>query len=82
MDTGGPDGVDVEHDAALAELEARRLQRRPERHGGCACRRRGLQPGGVRGGLHGCGVDDEDGGLEFRMPIAEAEHEDVARVVL
>lgn len=80
--SGGPDGVDVEGDAALAELEARHLRRA---RGGAeealanVPERQHLRPGGVGGGLHGGGLEDEDGGLGVLG--AEAEREGVPRVV-
>nr|TKW28616.1 hypothetical protein SEVIR_3G339900v2 [Setaria viridis] len=79
---GGPDGVDVEGDAALAELEPRHLGRAGRRADEAAAdvaERDDARPRGVRGGLHGGGLEDEDGGLGVLG--AQPQRQGVPRVV-
>jgi hypothetical protein len=79
---GGPDGVDVEGDAALAELEPRHLGRARRRADEAAAdvpERDDARPRCVRCGLHGGGLEDEDGGLGVLG--AQPQREGVPRVV-
>lgn len=79
---GGARGVDVEGDAALAELEPRHLRRAGRRADEAppgVAERDDLRPRGVGGGLHGGGLEDEHRGLG--VPGAEAQREGVPRVV-
>ncbi|KAG2621562.1 hypothetical protein PVAP13_3NG254624, partial [Panicum virgatum] len=79
---GGPDGVDVEGDAALAELEPRHLwraRRREDEAAADVAERGDARPRGVRGSLHGGGLEDEDGGLGVLG--AQPQRQGVPRVV-
>ena len=79
---GGADGVDVEGDAALAELEARHLglpRRRADEAASDVAERDDARPRRVRRGLHGGGLEDEHGGLGVLG--AQAQGERVPRVV-
>ncbi|KAF8667539.1 hypothetical protein HU200_052737 [Digitaria exilis] len=80
--SGGPDGVDVEGDAPLAELEPRHLRRAGRRADEAAAdvaERDDARPRGVRGGLHGGGLEDEHGRLGVLG--AEPQRQGVPRVV-
>ncbi|KAF8776668.1 hypothetical protein HU200_003394 [Digitaria exilis] len=80
--SGGPDGVDVEGDAPLAELEPRHLRRAGRRADEAAAdvaERDNARPRGGGGGLHGGRLEDEHGRLGVLG--AEPQRQGVPRVV-